>query len=130
MTMQSRSIPTDMPSLWDMNEQSLGNAETAMRAWFEISSRAQEHATKFMSSRWAKDTAALAQLGQCKTPVDALNVQMTHLTGACADYMNEGQKIVGFFGDVVRETLPGMSAEHAPSTSGKSKHSPHRVAAH
>jgi len=76
------------------------------------------------------DTAALAQLGQCKTDVDALNVQMTYLTGAYADYMNEAQKIVGFFGDVARETIPGMSAEQRPSTSGKSKRSPHRVAAH
>jgi hypothetical protein len=130
MTMQSRSIPVDMQSLWDMNQQSIGNAETAIRAWFEFSSRVQEHATKFMSSRWAKDTAALAQLGQCKTPADALNVEMTYLTGAYADYMNEGQKIVGFFGDVARETVPGMSAEQAPSTSGRSKRSPHRVATH
>lgn len=67
---------------------------------------------------------------ECKTPVDALNVQMTYLTGAYADYMNEGEKIVGFFGDVARETVSGMSAEQAPSTSGKSKRSPHRVAAH
>ena len=64
-----------------MNRKSLGDIETAIRAWFEISSRVQEQATKFMSSRWAKDTAALAQLGQCKTDVDALNVQMTYLTG-------------------------------------------------
>ena len=130
MTMQSRSIPTDMASLWDMNQQSLGNVETAIRAWVDFSSRAQEHATKFMNNRWAKDTATLAQLGQCKTPVDALTVQMTYLTGACSDYMNEGQKIAGFFGDVARETIPGMSAEQRSSTSGKSKRSPHRVAAH
>lgn len=130
MTMQSSSVPCDMQSLWDMNQQSLGNAEAAIRAWFEFSSQAQQLATRFVSSRWAKDSAALAQLGQCKTPVDALNVQMTYLTGAYADYMNEGQKIVGFLGDVARETLPGMSAEQPPTTSGKSKDSPHRVAAH
>ena len=118
MTMQSRSIPTDMPSLWNMNQQSLGSVETAIRAWLEISVRAQKQATKFISSRWAKDTAALAQLGQCKTPVDALDVQMTYLTGAYADYVNEGQKIVGFYGEVAWETLPGLSVEQAPSTSG------------
>jgi hypothetical protein len=130
MTTQSRSIPSDMASLWRMNQQSLGNEETGIRAWFNFASRTQDHAAKFINGRWSKDTAALAQLGQCKTPVDALNVQMTYLTGAYADYLNEGQKIVGFFGDVVRETLSGMSAEQAPSTSGRSKHSPHRVAAH
>ena len=130
MTMHGKSIPLDVRSLWGMNEKSLGNAETVFRTWCELSGRVHEHAVKFMSSRATKDAAAVAQIGRCRTPVDALNIQMTYLTGAYADYMNEGQKIVGFFGDVVRETLPGMSAEQAPSTSGKSRHSPHRVAAH
>ena len=130
MTMQNRSDPSAVPSLWDMNQQSLGNVETALRAWLEYSDRAQEHATRFLNGRWAKDTAVLAQLGQCKTPVDALKVQMTYVTAAYADYMNEGQKEVEFLGDVARETLPSMAAEQASSTRGKSTHLPHRVAAH
>src|SRR6185295_6262641 len=97
--------------LWDMNQQSFGNAETALRAWFEISGRVQKQAAKFMNSRWAKDTAALAQLGQCKTPVDALDVQMTYLKGAFEDYVNEGQKIVDFCDHVARETSSGMFGE-------------------
>ena len=128
--MQSRSVPSDIASLWDMNQQSFGNAETAFRAWFEISGRVQKQATQFMNSRWAKDTAALAQLGQCKTPVDALDVQMAYLKGAFEDYVNEGQKIVDFCDDVARETLPGMFGEQAPSKSGKAKRSAHRVASH
>jgi hypothetical protein len=130
MTMHGKFTPLDVRSLWGMNEESLGNAETVFRTWCELSGRVHEHAVKFMSNRATKDAAVVAQLGRCRTPVDAMNIQMTYLTGAYADYVNEGQKIVGFFGDVVRETLPGMSAEQAPSTSGKSKHSPHRVAAH
>lgn len=132
MTTQSKYVfPVfpDMQSVWSMNQQSLGDAGTAVRAWFEFSSRAQEHATKFISGRWAKDAAALAQFGQCKTPVEALNCQMTYLTGACADYMNEGQKIVGFFGEVARESLPGL-VDRESATGGRAKHSPHRVAAH
>ena len=120
MTVQSRFNPADMLSMWDMNQQSLGNAETAIRAWMEISSRVQEQATEFMNNRWTKDTAALAELGQCKTPVEALNVQVTYLTGAYTDYVNEGQKIIGFFGEVARENMPG--AERTP---GKSKRSSH-----
>jgi hypothetical protein len=119
-----------MASLWDMNQQSFGNAETVLRAWFEISSRVQKQATKFMNTRWTKDTAALAQLGQCKTPADALEVQMAYLRGAFEDYVSEGQKIVDFCDDVARETLPGMSSGQAPSKSGKSKRSAHRVASH
>ena len=128
MTMQNRSVPSDMASLWDMNRQSFGNAETAFRAWFEISDRVQKQATEFMNTRWAKDTAALAQLGQCKTPVDALDVQMAYLRGAFEDYVSEGQKFVDFCDDVARETLPGMFGEQAPSTGGKPKRSAHRVA--
>jgi hypothetical protein len=130
MTTQSRSVPSDIASLWDVNQQSFGNAETAFRAWFEISGRVQKQTTKFMNSRWEKDTAALAQLGQCKTPVDALDVQMAYLKGAFEDYVNEGQKIIGFCDDVARETLPSMFGEQAPSKSGKAKRSAHRVASH
>jgi len=114
-----------MASLWDMNRQSFGNAETALRAWFEISDRVQKQATEFMNTRWAKDTAALAQLGQCKTPVDALDVQMAYLSRAFEDYVSEGQKFVDFCDDVARETLPGMFGEQAPSTGGKPKRSAH-----
>jgi hypothetical protein len=128
--MQSRSVPSDIASLWDMNQQSFGNAETAFRAWFEISGRVQKQATKFMNRRWAKDTAALAQLGQCKTPVEALDLQMAYLRGAFEDYVSEGQKIVDFCDDVAKETLPGMFGEQAPSESAKSKHSVPRVASH
>jgi hypothetical protein len=128
MSMQSPYIPFDVQSLWNMNRDPLGDFETSMQSWFGFSGRVQEHAIKFMSSRLAKDTAALAQLGQCKTPVDALNVQMTYLAGACADYMNEGQTIAGFLGDVARESLPGPSAERAPTASGMPKRSPHRAA--
>ena len=130
MTMQSRSVPSDMASMWDMNQQSLGNTEAALRAWFEISDRVQKQATKFMNTRWAKDTAALAQLGQCKTPADALEVQMAYLRGAFEDYVSEGQKIVDFCDDVARGSLPDMFGQQAPSTGGKSKRSAHRVASH
>jgi hypothetical protein len=125
MRTQHRPNLGEMQSLWGMK--SLGGTENAMRAWFEISSLAQEHATRFMSGRWAKDAAALAELGQCKSPVDALNLQVSYLRGAYADYVNEGQRIVGLFGDIVRETLPGVPPEQALSTVGKPKR---RVAAH
>ena len=83
-----------------------------------------------MNSRWAKDTAALAQLGQCKTPVEALDVQMAYLRRAFEDYVSEGQKIVDFCDDVANEALPGMFGEQAPSKSGKSKRLVHREASH
>ena len=127
MTPQNRHYPYVPPSLWDMNQQSFGNAETALRTWFELSGRAQEHATEFLSDRWAKDAAALAQLGQCRTPVEAVNAQMTYLTGAYADYVSEGQKLVGFLSDIARETMPGMFVDR---TSAKPKHAPRRVASH
>ena len=128
MTVQSRFNPADMASMWDMNQQSLGKAETAMRAWFELSSRVREEATEFMNSRLSKDSAALAELGQCKTPVEALDVQVSYFTRAYTDYVNEGQKIIGYFADVAREGMPGVSDESAPSTRSQSKRTPHRAA--
>ena len=130
MTVQKRSVPSDMTSLWDMNQQSFGNAETALRAWFEISSRVQEQAAEFLNTRWAKDTAALEQFGKCKTPADALDLQVAYLSGAFEDYVSEGQKIVAFCDGVARETLPEVFGEQAPTAGGRSKRSAHRVASH
>ena len=130
MTMQGRSLPIDMLSLWKMNDQSLGNAETAVRAWFEYSSRLQEHAIKFMSGQLVKDTAAVAQLQNCKSPVDAFNVQLAYVTGAYADVMDEGQKIAGFFSEVASESMAGAAGEKVTSTRGKAKHVQHRISAH
>jgi len=127
MTPQNRHYPFVPPSLWDMNQQSFGDAETAVRTWFELSGRAQEQASKFLSHRWAKDAAVLAQFGQCKTPVEAVNAQMSYLTGAYADYLSEGQKLVGLLSDIAREAMPGMFADQ---TSAKPKPSPRRVASH
>ena len=127
MTPQSKHNPSNPPSLWDMDPQSFASAETAVRTWFELSGRAQERATKFLSNRWAKDAAALAQLGQCRTPVEAVNTQMTYLSGAYADYISEGQKLVGFLSDIARESMPGMFVDQ---TSAKPKPSPRRVASH
>jgi hypothetical protein len=124
MTPQSKHDPSNPPSLWDMDPQSFASAETAVRTWFELSGRAQEHATEFLSHRWAKDAATLAQFGQCRTPVEAVNAQMTYLTGAYADYLSEGQKLVGFLSDIARETMPGMFFDQ---TSAKPKHAPRRA---
>ena len=124
MTPQSKHNPSNPPSLWDMDPQSFAGAETAVRTWFELSGRAQERATKFLSHRWAKDAAALAQLGQCRTPVEAVNAQMTYLSGAYADYASEGRKFVGFLSDIARETMPGMFVDQ---TSAKSKPVPRRA---
>jgi hypothetical protein len=127
MTTQSRHHPLDPASLWSLNQPSLDDAETLFRAWFEFSGRAQEEATKFLTNRWTKDSVALAQFGQCRTPVDAVKVQMAYLTGAYEDYLSEGQKIFALFSDVASETLPGMSAGQG---SERPKHSGHRGASH
>ncbi len=127
MTTQSRRPPFDPSSLWSFNQPSLDDAETMVRAWFEVSGRAQEEATRFLSNRWTKNSVALAQLGQCRTPVDAVNVQMAYLTGAYADFVSEGQKILGLFSDIARDTLPGM---FAGQENDKPRQSAHRVATH
>jgi hypothetical protein len=127
MTPRSKHNPFNPPSLWDMDPQSFVSAETAIRTWFEYSGRAQERATKFLNHRWAKDAAALAQLGQCRTPVEAVNAQVTYLTGACADYISEGQKLVGILSDIAREAMPRMFVDQ---TNANPKRVPRRVGSH
>ena len=80
-----------------------------------------------MSGQLVKDTAAVAQLQNCKSPVDAFNVQLAYVTGAYTDFMGESKKIAGFFSDVASESMAGAAAEKA---SGKAKHAQHRVSVH
>jgi len=122
MTTQGRFIPVDMQSLWTMNGLSMGNIDTAFRAWVENGSRFQEQAMKFMSGRLAKDAAAVAELQSCRSPVDAFNVQMAYLSAACADFMDEGQKIAGYFSDVANESLAAAGTEPTSSSSAGAKH--------
>jgi hypothetical protein len=137
MTRQTELVPPslDVRTLWGINPESLGYAERAYRTWCETAGELQSHATQFLNNRLAKDYAAIAQLGQCRTPVEVFNAQVAYASNAFAEFVDEGQKVAAYLGSKVTEgMLPGPLAESDSVAKGKAaeknRRSQHRVAGH
>jgi hypothetical protein len=129
----SSAFPVDVGALWDMNGRSLDYAERAYRAWLDAAGEMQNETIDFLNSRLAKDSALIARLGQCKTPVEAFSVQADYAGHAFADIVNEGQKIAVCFGNAAREGMFSGPAEEPGSKAmeaGSRKRSAHRATGH
>jgi hypothetical protein len=136
MTKQIELIPSffDVRTLCGINPE-LDYAERAYRTWCETAGEIQSHATQFLNSRPAKDSAAIARFGQCRTPVEVFNVQIDYASNAFSDLVDEGQKFVAYFGNMARDRMLNGPTEQPGSVpkskvTRKSKRSPHRVASH
>jgi hypothetical protein len=137
MTKQIELIPSflDVRTLCGINPESLDYAERAYRTWCEAAGELQSQATEFLNSRLAKDSAAIVRFGQCRTPVEVLNTQLDYASNAFADLVDEGQKVVAYFGNMATEEMLPKPLGQLRSTpkskaAGKNKRSPHRVAGH
>jgi hypothetical protein len=133
MTKQTELIPPflDVRTLWGINPESLGYVETAYRTWCETADEIQSRATQFLNSRLAKNSDAIAQLGQCKTPLEVFNAQIAYASNTFTDLVDESQKVVAYLGNMATEGMLHGPIEHVPSVpegkvAGRSSHSPHR----
>jgi len=99
------SFPFDVRMLWDINGKSLNYAEKAYRAWLDAAGEIQTEAVGFLNSRFAKDSAAIARLGQCQTPAEVLNAQTEYAQNALADFMSGSQKIATCLGNAAKRSV-------------------------
>ena len=136
MTKQSELIPSslDVRTLWGINPESLGYAERAYRTWCETAGDIQSRATQFLNNRFQKDYAAIARLGQCKTPVEMFTAQVDYASKAFADLVDEGQQVVAYLSNMATQgILNGPVAQLASlpksKVSGRNGRS-HRVSGH
>jgi hypothetical protein len=137
MTKQIELIPSffDARTLCGINPESFDYAERAYKTWCETAGELQSHATQFVNNRLAKDSAAIARFGQCRTPVEVFNVQIDYASNAFADLVDEGQKVVAYFGNMARDRMLNGPTDQPGSVpkskvTGKSERSPHRVGSH
>jgi len=136
MTKQSELIPSslDVRTLWGINPESLGYAEIAYRTWCETAGDIQSRATQFLNNRFQKDYAAIARLGQCKTPVEMFTAQVDYASKAFADLVDEGQLVVAYLSNMATQgilngpvaQLPSVSKSKVTGRNGRS----HRVSGH
>lgn len=94
MTKQTELIPPflDVRTLFGVNAESLDYAERAYRTWCATAGDIQSHATQFLNNRLAKDSVAIAQFGQCRTPVEVFNAQVNYASNAFADLVEKARR--------------------------------------
>lgn len=127
------AFPVDVRPLWDMNGKSLDYADRIYRAWLNAAGEVQSEAIEFLNNRFAKDSAVIARLGQCKTPLEVFGVQADYAGHAFTDFVNEGQKIAACLGDAAREGMLSGPAEEPGSSAketGSYERSAHRATGH
>ena len=125
------SFPFDVRMLWDINGKSLDYAETAYRAWLDAAGEIQTEAVGFLNSRFAKDSAAIARLGQCQTPADVLDAQAEYAQSALADFMSESQRIATCLGNAAKKSVfPSLAVPEAEPLPAAHRRTGHRTSAH
>ena len=122
------SFPVDVRSLWDVNGKSLDYAGKSYRAWLEAASAMQTQTIAFLNDRLVKDSAAIARLGQCKSPTEIMNVQAEYVRHAFADFVDESQKMAASFGKIASASALAAPAYERQDTSPKRP--AHRHTAH
>jgi len=71
--------------------------QRAYESWFEAAGAMQSQAIEFLNDRLATDSAAIAKLAHCWTPLGILGVQADYAGRAVADFVTEAQRIAAWF---------------------------------
>jgi len=106
----------NVPLPWNTKAGGFDYAEKAYRAWFETAGRIQCDAMEFVRHRLEKDVEAVADLGKCKTAVEAFSVQFEYARNAFADFVGEGQKLAAMLGESMSVSVPTEVANEPKST--------------
>ena len=122
------SFPVDVSALWGANGKSVDYAGKTYRAWLEAAGAMQTQAIAFFNQRLAKDSAAVARLGQCRSPTEVMSVQAEYLRHAFADFVDESQKMAASFGKVASAgglAVPGYEPRESPTKRPVHRHTAH-----
>jgi len=103
----SPRFPFDLSSLWDSSANPLGYAQDLYRAWLDASAEMQNHTVGFLNNRLATDSAAIAKLVQCRTPLEILGVQADYARQVFAELVAATQKIAGWSDAYRKACWPG-----------------------
>lgn len=123
-------FPVDVRALWDPNGKSVNYAERTYRAWLDAAGQMQSQAMEFLNERMEKDSEAIARLGRCKTPIEALNVQADYAGHAFADLVQEGQKMIACFGKAAKVGMMLEGPAEEPVARSAGTQSAHKRSAH
>ena len=102
------SFPEAVQAFWKFNEPPANPALGNYSAWLKDCGRLQDESLRFLGARVSSQFQAAAALAACKTPAEALGLQMQYANATVSDYMIEGKKMVELCRSIA---APGASTQ-------------------
>ncbi|MFO1324008.1 MAG: phasin family protein [Burkholderiales bacterium] len=102
------ATPFDVRALWDVNDGMFDVCGRANRAWLDGIARAGAQTTAFWNGQFEKGVSALAAMGRCTDPGEALAIEARFAADAMTDCFAEGQRLMQMMADLAQQSgLPG-----------------------
>jgi hypothetical protein len=89
---------TNPAAMWAWDGQSVDTMVNSYETWAKDWGWLQNESLRFMRHRLERNVEAATSLASCKSPADALQMQMRFAGDALNDYLGEGQKMMAMFG--------------------------------
>ena len=106
MQRHSKAVDQPIPNLelmWSMDPQTIEALSQTYRTWIDQANGMRDEAMRFTQERLTKELDAAVRLSRCMNPAEALALQTEFARDMAADYLAEGQKLVGLMGEMTNE---------------------------
>ena len=91
-------FPAGYQAFWNPKNPALNSGTLNYAEWVKDFTRLQEESLRFMRERFAEQFQTASALAACKTPAEALDLQMKFANATMAEYMAEGKKLMALYG--------------------------------
>lgn len=96
-TEHSPSAADAAQAMWSQSGPSMDMLLNAYENWTSDWARMQDESLRFFQRRMSCNLENATKLATCKSPAEALEMQMRFAGDALSDYMSEGQKMASLF---------------------------------
>ena len=91
-------FPAAFQAFWNLKNPVGAVAPANYADWMKDFAKLQEESLRFMRERFAEQVQAATAIAACKTPAEALDLQMKFANTTMAEYMAEGKKLLEMYG--------------------------------
>lgn len=91
-------FPAAFQAFWNLKNPAGAAAPVDFAAWMKDFAKLQEESLRFMRERFAEQVKAATAIAACKTPAEALDLQMKFANTTMNEYMAEGKKLLETYG--------------------------------
>jgi len=93
----------DVRALWDVDNGMFDVCGRANRAWLDGVARAGAQSAAFWNGQLEKGVSALAAMGRCTDPGEALAIEARYASDAMTDCFAEGQRMMQLMAEIAQQ---------------------------